>query len=62
MAYCKTKTYINLKRIADKAYANACETNQDLDWDHAMDLELDAADYAYDNEEAIDWEFVKNEC
>ena len=48
--------YINLKRIADRAYANAIETGTQTDWDHFEDLEMEVADYAHQHEDEIDWD------
>ena len=60
MAYCKTRTYLNLKRIADRAYTKARELGDDEYWEYAVDLELECACYAEDNEDEIDWEYVAN--
>lgn len=60
MTYCKTKTYINLKRIADRAYSRFLETKTDLDWEHYEELEMEVANYAFENEDEIDWEEAKN--
>ena len=60
MAYCKTRTYLNLKRIADRAYTKACELGDDEYWEYATDLEMECAFYAQENEEEIDWEQVTN--
>lgn len=60
MAYCKTKTYINLKRIADRAYDLYVNNPCDATEDHFMELEMEAADYGHEYEDQINWEEVKN--
>lgn len=58
MAYCKTRTYKHLKDIADRAYIRALESGTDVDYDAAFELEMEVADYAYNNEAEIDWEQI----
>lgn len=58
MAYCKTKTYINLKRIADRAYMLYVNNPCDATEDHFLELEIECADYAIENEDEINWDEV----
>ena len=55
MAYCKTKTYQQLKNIADRAYTRAMGSQTSIDWDAFEELELEAADYAEQHEDEIEW-------
>lgn len=59
--YCKTKTYLNLKRIADRYYAKAIATGDQDIWEYFEDMEMECADYALQYEDQIDWEQVSNE-
>ena len=61
MAYCKTRTYLNLKRHADRAYVRAMESQTQDDWELFEDYEMECADYALQHEEEIDWEVVNND-
>lgn len=60
MAYCKTKTYINLKRIADRAYNryvnDPTKENEEIFAEYEMEVSL----YALEFEDQIDWEKAIN--
>ena len=60
--YCKTKTYINLKRQADRLYRRAMETQNQLDWDAFEDYELETADYGIMYEDEINWNEVESDA
>ena len=60
MAYCKTRTYLNLKRHADRAYARYIDTGCTDAEELFMEYELECADYAHEHEDEIDWEYVAN--
>lgn len=59
--YCKTRTYLNLKRLADRYYRKAMETQETEIWEYFEDMELECADYAEQYEDEIDWEKVNAE-